>query len=113
MLLPVQDELDKVVNTWNAHRIRPRSGGTVSGRPVVMYSFPELHDAEDRKKPTSIEEVALCVEECTPKGEFPCDQTVFELCCLLMEENGWEAPADPFTAADLYIRLREEILKII
>ena len=72
-----------------------------SGRPVVMYSFPELHSAEDRLKPVSMEEVTVCMEECIPKGEFPCDETVFELCCLLMEENGWDAPADPLAAADL------------
>ncbi|XP_053296889.1 uncharacterized protein LOC128456658 [Pleuronectes platessa] len=85
----VQDELDEVVSTWNSHKIRPRSSGDMaSGWPVVMYSFPELHSAEDRLKPVSMEEVTVCMEECTPKGEFPCDETVFELCCLLMEENG-------------------------
>lgn len=104
MLLSIQDELHEVVSTWNAHKIRPRSsGGGVSRRPVVMYSFPELHSAEDRLKPVSMEEVTLCMEECTPKGQFPCDETIFELCCLLMEENGWEAPGDPLAAADLYI----------
>lgn len=106
----VQDELDEVVNSWNSHKIRQRaSDGAASGRPFVMYSFPELHSAEDRLKPTAMEEVTLCMEECTPKGQFPCDETVFELCCLLMEEHGWEAPADPLAAADLYIFLREEI----
>lgn len=110
----MQDELDEVVNTWNSHKIRQRSNGDMaSGRPVVMYSFPELHSAEDRLNPVSMEEVTLCMEECTPKGQFPCDDTVFELCCLLMEENGWDVPADPFAAADLYILLREEILQTI
>ncbi|KAF3859846.1 hypothetical protein F7725_000101, partial [Dissostichus mawsoni] len=74
-----------------------------------MYSFPELHSAEDRLKPIAVEEVNLCTQECTPKGQFPCDKTVFELCCLLMAENGWDDPADPFAAADLYILLRDEI----
>lgn len=110
MLLSLQDELDEVVHTWNSHKIRPRSSNDVgSGRPVVMYSFPELHSAEDRLKPIAMEEVTMCLEECTPKGQFPCDQTVFELCCLLMEEKGWDAPADPLAAADLYIMLREEL----
>ncbi|XP_032365456.1 uncharacterized protein LOC116680989 [Etheostoma spectabile] len=110
----VQDELDEVVNTWNSHKIRPRSSDDVaSGRPFVMYSFPELHSAEDRLKPIAMEEVTLCMEECTPKGQFPCNETVFELCCLLMEEKGWDAPADPLAAADLYIMLREEIQKMI
>ncbi|KAI4795193.1 hypothetical protein KUCAC02_023994 [Chaenocephalus aceratus] len=105
-----KDELDEVVNIWNSHKIRPRStDDTASGRPVIMYSFPELHSAEDRLKPIAMEEVNLCLEECTPKGQFPCDETVFELCCLLMAENGWDDPADPFAAADLYILLRDEI----
>ncbi|KAF3836224.1 hypothetical protein F7725_028782, partial [Dissostichus mawsoni] len=69
----------------------------------------QLHSAEDRLKPIAMEEVNFCMEECTPKGQFPCDETVFELCCLLMAENGWDDPADPFAAADLYILLREEI----
>lgn len=110
----MQEELDEVVNTWNSHKIRPRTSGDVaSARPVVMYSFPELHSAVDRLKPVSMEEVSVCMEECTPKGQFPCDETVFELCCLLMEENEWDAPADALAAADLYIMLREEILQSI
>ncbi|KAF3842498.1 hypothetical protein F7725_024449, partial [Dissostichus mawsoni] len=104
-----KDELDEVVNTWNSHKIRPRStDDTASGRPVIMYSFPELHSAEDRLKHIAME-VNLCMQECTPKGQFPCDKTVFELCCLLMAENGWDDPEDPFAAADLYILLRDEI----
>ncbi|KAL4009634.1 hypothetical protein ACER0C_003486 [Sarotherodon galilaeus] len=108
----IQDELDEVVNTWNSHKIRP-SGSAASGRPVIMYSFPELHSAEDRLKPISMEDITLCMEECSPKGQYPCDETVFELCCLLMVENEWDAPGDPLGAADLYIRLREEIQQSI
>ncbi|KAL3973710.1 hypothetical protein ACER0C_024917 [Sarotherodon galilaeus] len=108
----IQDELDEVVNTWNSYKIRP-SGSAASGRPVVMYSFPELHSAEDRLKPISMEDITLCMEECSTKGQYPCDETVFELCCLLMVENEWDAPGDPLGAADLYIRLREEILQSI
>ncbi|MEQ2264158.1 hypothetical protein XENORESO_021053 [Xenotaenia resolanae] len=108
----MQDELDDVVHTWNSHKIRP-SGGASSGRPVVMYSFPELHRAEDRLKPVFMDEITVCMEECTPKGQYPCDETVFELCCLLMVENEWNAPRDPLVAADLYIRLREKILQSV
>lgn len=97
--------------TWNSHKIRASSSNDVaSGRPVVMYSFPELHSVQDKLKSVDMDEVTACAEECTPKGQFPCDETVFELCCLLMEENEWHAPADPLSAADLYISLRREIL---
>ncbi|XP_047246888.1 uncharacterized protein LOC124883696 isoform X1 [Girardinichthys multiradiatus] len=66
----IQDELDDVVHTWNSHKIRP-SGGASSGRPVVMYSFPELHRAEDRLKPVFMDEISVCMEECTPKANIP------------------------------------------
>lgn len=32
---------------------------------------------------------------------YPCDETVFELCCLLMVENEWDVSGDPLGAADL------------
>ncbi len=61
MLLSMQDELDEVINTWNSHKIRPRSrDDAASGRPV-MYSFTELHSADDRLKPITMEEVTLCM----------------------------------------------------
>lgn len=74
-----------------------------------MYSLPGMHNAEDRLKPADMDAAALCQEECTSKGQFPCDETVFELCCLLMEENGWDASTEPFSAVNLCILLRAEI----
>ncbi|KAI4829487.1 hypothetical protein KUCAC02_023527 [Chaenocephalus aceratus] len=106
----VQDELDEEVNTCSSHTIRPRSADdTASGRPVITYSFPEWPSAEDRLKAVAMEEVNLCLEACSPKGQLPCHDTVFELWCRLMAGNGWDDPADPFAAADLYILLRDEI----
>ncbi|KAF3853851.1 hypothetical protein F7725_014539, partial [Dissostichus mawsoni] len=65
------DELDEVVNTWNSHKIRPRStDDTASGRPVIMYSFPELHSAEDRLKPMPWRR-SICVwKSVLPKASF-------------------------------------------
>ncbi|RXN12120.1 hypothetical protein ROHU_010306 [Labeo rohita] len=111
----VQNELDEVVRTWNTHQIRPRAGqGLPAVRPVLMFSLPEIHGAtEDKLKSVFPEEVASCKEECSPKGQYPCDKTVFELCVLLMEEKGLTAPVDPYLAAELYTLLRNEILENI
>ncbi|KAA8579182.1 hypothetical protein FQN60_018755, partial [Etheostoma spectabile] len=73
-----------------------------SGRPFVMYSFPELHSAEDRLKPIAMEEVTLVWKSVLLKASLPCNELFFELRCLLMEEKGWDAPADPLAAADLH-----------
>lgn len=109
----MQDELDEVVRTWNTHQIRPRPAhGMHGGRPILMFSMPQLYGAgEDKLQPVLPEEVAVCKEECTPKGQYPCDETVFELCILLMDENGWDAPLDAYAAAELYSLLRNEILE--
>ncbi|XP_035990558.1 uncharacterized protein LOC118562959 [Fundulus heteroclitus] len=108
----VQRDVNEVVRTWNTHYIRPRPGQEVAGgRPILMYTVPQEYDAEDCLKTVDMEEVAVCKEECTPKSQFPCDETVFELCLLLMQENEWEAPTDAYNAAELYTSLRAVLLQ--
>ncbi|KAF3847207.1 hypothetical protein F7725_020235 [Dissostichus mawsoni] len=88
----LQEELDEVVRTWNT-QIRSRPPWVAGGRPILMFSMPQLYGAaEDRLQCILPEEVAVCKEECTPKGQYPCDETVFELCVLLMGVNGWSSP---------------------
>lgn len=76
----MQDELDEVVTTWNSHKIRAKEGrGVIGGHPILMYTLPEMHGAEDNLKTIDMEELALYKEECTPKSQYPCDDTVFDL----------------------------------
>ncbi|PIK51443.1 hypothetical protein BSL78_11682 [Apostichopus japonicus] len=103
----VQDDIDHVAEQWNCHRIRPlRNNITVHGRPVVMYSCPELYGTRDYLHRVEPLEVLVCREECTFKGEFPCDEDFFHLCCILMEENNLQEPSSPFDAVTLYLNLR-------
>lgn len=103
-----------MMRTWNTHKIRPRPGHDVhGGRPVLMYTVPSLYDAEDGLKPVDNQELVVCREECTPKSQIPCDETVYDLSVLLMQENHWSNPTDAFEAAELYTLLREVILENI
>ena len=105
----MQEELNEVVQTWNSHRIRPAPSRSDSGgRPVLLYTAPQIFGGEDRLKLVDQEEVDLYKEECRFKGQLLCDETVFDLSVLLMQENGW-TPKDAFDAAELYKLLREEI----
>lgn len=107
----MQAELDEVMQTWNSHKLTAKAGqGVTGGRPILMYTLPRMYGGEDHLKTIDMEELYLCKEECSPKSQYLCDETVFELCCLLMLENGWDAPRDAFSAAELYISLRTEIL---
>ncbi|KAG2468467.1 PARP1 polymerase, partial [Polypterus senegalus] len=87
--------------------------GVIGTRPILMHSAPEMYGAEDKLMEVDLEGLALCKGECTPKSQYPCDETVFELCCLLMEEKGWNAPTNAFSDAELYTLLRNEILNEI
>ncbi|KAL7373453.1 hypothetical protein ABVT39_007148 [Epinephelus coioides] len=100
----IQEELDEVVRTRNTHQIRSRPAhGLRGGSPILLFSMPQLYGAaEDKLQSVLPEEVAVCKEECTPKGQYPCDETVFELCILLIGENGWSPPVDAYTAVELY-----------
>lgn len=112
MVIYLQDELDKVVRVCNTHQISSRPAqGVQTGRPILMYTMPQLYAAEDKLQCALSEDVAACKEECTPKGQYPCDETVFELCILLMAENGWGPPTDAYSATELYSLLRNEILE--
>ena len=108
----LQDEINEVVEIWNTHRIRPyRNQASPSGRPTIMYNFPHLHRAQNHLCRVTDEQVAVCQSECTTKTDFPCDETVFELCCIIMEEANYEIHAEQDTneKVQLYIFLRNAI----
>lgn len=89
MFIVMQDELNEAVRTWITHQIRPwPAHGRLAGCPNLIFSMPQLYTAEDKLQPVLEQEKAVCKEECTPKGQHPCDETVLELCILLMDENG-------------------------
>ena len=75
---------------------------TQKEKPTVLYFLPRLYGAEDKLKPAESRAVDICEEECTRKSDFPCDETVFELCTLIMTEMHWEFPSENCHLSDLY-----------
>ena len=95
---------------WNTHRIRPSRNQIVpSGRPVIMFGHPEVFGTHDLTHHVSAIDVEVCKMDCTFKREYPCDEDIFELCCIEMYENNWTEPIDPYEASDLYKELRTAI----
>ena len=110
----LQDELDTVAQTWNSHRIRStKNQRTPSGRPFVLYSLPELCGADNYLHEVEDIKIQLCEEECRKKAEIPCDRDVYDLCCLEMEDNGWDKPENPNEAIELYLFLRSTIRELV
>lgn len=109
-----QRELQEVAQLWNSHRIRPsRNAVSPSGRPLLMYSIPELFGSTDHLKVVDPQQIELCREECLPRGPFPCDQTVFDICCLIMSENHLQPPTTVEEAIELYLFLRAKIIAML
>ena len=54
-------------------------------RPIMLYNLPELYNKEHCLCYVDEREIDVCAEETTPKLDIPCDETVRDLCMLLME----------------------------
>lgn len=110
----LQDEIDEFTKTWNQHLIRPSTNARVPfGRPNIMYFMPELYDATDNLHQVTKDRIAVCKQECRFSKAIPCDTDIYELCCILMEENGQEFPQTPDAAVDLYLALRELVAELL
>ncbi|KAJ4925027.1 hypothetical protein JOQ06_017765 [Pogonophryne albipinna] len=106
----IQDELDETTCVWDSHVIRPSKNDRVpSGRPKVMYMFPELYTTEDCISPVEGADAQLCRSNCTFRSAVPCDTDIYNICNLLMMESQLNLPADSYQALDLYLDLRNTI----
>lgn len=81
-----------------------------SGKPIIMYTAPELYNKENKLYAVDAVEVDVCLGECLFKGAQLCQySTIFELCCEIMIENDLDIPLDATQATDLYLFLRHTI----
>ncbi|KAF6733686.1 hypothetical protein FQA47_015407 [Oryzias melastigma] len=110
----IQDELDSTKETWNSHVIRPSSKEHVPhGRPDAMHLIPELYDTEDYLSQVSEEDLARCEDDCVHRSDIACDGDVFTLCTHIMAQNSLNVPVDAYTAIDLYLFLRGELIRML
>jgi len=94
------------VAVWDSHTIRPtRNRRVPGGRPVVMYSVPEIYGTRDYRVNVQSDEIAACKSECVYAASV-CDPLVEEICIVLMNEHDWSLPVDYIEAVTLYHNLR-------
>lgn len=75
----------------------------------MMYTLPQLFGARECLKNVSEQKIDICKEDCLQRGPYPCDDTVFDICCLAMAENNLHPPTSPEEAIELYLFLRAYI----
>lgn len=109
----IQDELDQIVEEWNAHHIRRSRNVTgPSGCPFIMYHIPEIYHSRNYAVLVPQNEIQFCQTE-TLENEHPCDADLFEMCCLIMEEKNLLHPSNAYEATNVYTALRETLYEIL
>lgn len=106
----LQKDLDDVTKVWNSHKIaRSRNMTYPSGRPIIMYNIPAVADKEEQLKHTELLDLEVCEEQCDAQDQYPCEESLFQLCVIEMADNGWNIPSNGVDAVTLYILLRRQI----
>lgn len=101
--------MKEIRDVWNAHRIRPSKNINVpSGIPNLMYLAPHLWGADDLLLPLT-DDLAGCKASCKFLSAVPCDEDIFDLCTIMMEETGFGFPISMSQALELYVSLRNII----
>lgn len=108
----LQNELDEVAHVWNAHYLQSTKEGGIRSCPSNVYLFPELFQVQDYICPVDVEVLELCRRECTIGNELPCDEEIFELGCIFMEEQNLDPPFNIVEGKELYINFRSWIMNM-
>lgn len=98
---------------WNIHKIRKTRNTVLPiGRPCIMYDMPSFYGT--RNFLNNIPSFALDAlsENCT-FNNYPCDKDMYDLCRILILENGYTSNRNPYAAVDLYINLRTLIISLL
>ena len=104
----LKEELYRVVELWNLHRIRPQSSNEHSppGRPEVLYFLPELNGKVRHIHNVTLDDIELAEHVCDGQTGMDDSFQVFEeLASIIMGDEGLNPPRNPDEALQLYIDL--------
>lgn len=80
-----------------------------------MYQLPALYNTKNYSVEIRNEEVRLFKGQSLIINDdmVCCDKHVHELCTILMNENGYNAPNNVYQALDLYTDLRRNLYELL
>ncbi|KAL3886533.1 hypothetical protein ACJMK2_026518 [Sinanodonta woodiana] len=87
-LVSFHDEFYDGFVVWNTHRIRANRTNSPAGKPLCLHLLPDMENVEDHLCDVSEEEIEVCRMECAEERIYPCEEELFELCCLHI----WKEP---------------------
>ncbi|KAK2554872.1 hypothetical protein P5673_023534 [Acropora cervicornis] len=109
--MPVlQDELRRVVQEWNLHKIRPSSDeSSPPGRPETLYFLPELTGTSSYLNNIKAIDIYVAEDVCCESPDTDVPDTFAELAQIIMDQKGLEMPSSPQSALNLYLELLSSI----
>ena len=101
------NELHKVAQYWNTHRIRPSANReSPSGRPDILYFLPQVNNTHDYVTPVDLEEIEIAEEEFAENApQRGCSRHFNELAEMIMYDERLQMPETAVEAEHLYITL--------
>ena len=103
----IQDELKRVAEHWNVHKIRPSLNSECpAGRPDVLFFLPELMETTDYSTTVPNGEMDVAEDICCERvvNQAACEPFV-NLANLIMNDEGLRMPEDANEALSLYFDL--------
>lgn len=105
--------MNQIVQEWNVHKIqKSRNSNMPNGRPSIMFDMPSLYGARSYLLHIPDFAIDALSNQCI-STENTCDEDVYDLCKILMVENGYIQQRNPSAAVQLYKSLRGEILTVL
>lgn len=106
----IQDELRRVVQEWNLHKIRPSSNeSSPPGRPETLYFLPELTGTSSYLNNIKAIDIDVAEDVCCESPDTDVPDTSAELAQIIMDEKGLEMASSPQSALNLYLELLSSI----
>lgn len=100
-----------MVLEWNSHKIRkPKNSISPSGRPMTMFKMPQHYSTESYLKYVDEKDLEVCEEECIFNTHTTFDETLNEICQIIITEENLNVTNDPYELVNIYIKLRSTIL---
>ena len=98
------NDLDKLKDHWNSHKISKSPYSSVHGVPDVMYFLPEYHRHEECLVSVPEQLVEDMDVHCQSERE---DNIYLEYFEYILETKGWVYPSTPREAIRLYQHITE------
>jgi hypothetical protein len=83
-----------------------------NGKPMLLYALPHMFGTTNYICPVDADRLRAAEAVC-PSSHLKCDETVFQLCNTILDENLIEKSSSALELRDVYIYLRSLLYDLL